>query len=138
MATAELQHFAPTDVRISPEQAQRVLRFFFPDQPVDAANLTKDDIAFAQGLLIEAVDASTQMSYVQVLYDKAFMKLPVDYSIIKDVAKSLCRQAARTWFRHVTGEDLRDPQIYESVRSQLARNFRSAWIIRMQTGELTY
>jgi hypothetical protein len=104
MATAQLQHFGPTELRMSADQALRVLRFFFPDQPIDPARMTDDDIAFAQALLIEAVDASTQMSYVQVLYDKAFMKPPTDYSIIKDVAKSLCRQAARNWFRNVTGE----------------------------------
>jgi hypothetical protein len=138
MATAQLQHFAPTDLRMSPEQAQRVLRFFFPDQPIDASSLTQDDIAFAQGLLIEAVDASAEMSYVNVLYDKAFMKLPTDYSFLKDVASSLCRQAARNWFHHVSGEALRNPQIYESVRVQLARNFRSVWVLRMATGELTY
>lgn len=138
MTTAQLQHFAPTELRLLPEQAYRVLRFFFPDQLIDPASLTGDDIGFAQALLIEAVDASTEMSYVQVLYDKAFMKPPTDYSIVKDVAKALCRQLARNWFRHATGDDLRDPEIYAAVRSQLARNFRSAWIIRVQTGELTY
>jgi hypothetical protein len=138
MATAQLQHLAPADVRISLEQAQRVLRFFFPDQPIEAAVMTSEDIPFAQALLIEAIDASAEMSYVQVLYDKAFMKLPTDYSVIKDVAKSLCRQAAKNWFRHATGDDLRNPEIYEGVRSQLARNFRSVWMIRMQTGDLTY
>src|SRR6185437_4119016 len=130
MVTAELQHFAPTDLRLLPEQASRALRFFFPDQPIDAGRLTNADIAFAQALLIEAVDASAEMSYVEVLFDKAFMKAPTDYSIIKDVAKSLCRQAVKNWFRHVTGDDLANPQIYAAVRNQLSRNFRSTWIIR--------
>lgn len=138
MTTVELRHFAPTDLKLLPEQAHRVLRFFFPDQPIDPASMTNDDIAFAQALLIEGVDASTEMSYVEVLFDKAFMKPPTDYSIISDVAKALCRQAAKNWFRHVTGDDLRNPEIYAAVRNQLARNFRSAWIIRVQTGELTY
>ena len=125
-------------MKLLPEQAARVLRFFFPDQPIDAGRLTSADIAFAQALLIEAVDASAEMSYVEVLFDKAFMKPPTDYSIIKDVAKSLCQQALKNWFRHVTGEDLGHPEIYAAVRSQLARNFRSAWIFRMQTGDLVY
>jgi len=78
------------------------------------------------------------MGYVQVLYDKAFMKTPTDFSFVKDLAKALCKQALKEWFRHATGKDMSDPQIYVSVRNTLARNFRSVWAIRIQTGELTY
>ena len=138
MAILQLRHFGPTELKLSPEQAQRVLRFFFPDQPIDAANLTTDDISFAQALLVEAIDASAHISFVEIIFDKAFIAIPTDYSIIKDIAKSLCRQAVQNWFRHVTGDDLRNPQIYAGVRNELARSSRSAWMTRMQTGDLLY
>lgn len=133
-----LKHFQPFELALNKEQAGRVLRFFFPDQPIDPGILTDDDVSFAQALLVEAIDASNEMGYAQVLFDKAFMKVPADFSFVKDLVKAVCRRAAQNWFRHATGKDMSDPQIYESVRLTIARNFRSVWAIRLQTGELTY
>ena len=137
MAT-ELKRFKPDELILSQEEAARVLKFFFPDKPINPGSLTDDDRSFAQGLLVEAVDASAKMGYVEVLFDKTFMKVPTDFSYIKSLAKALCKRALTNWFRSATGKDLADPQIYVSVRNTLALNFRSAWSIRMQTGELTY
>jgi hypothetical protein len=133
-----LRHFTPAEIVITREQAARILRFFFPGQPLAPEGLTKEDISYAQALLIEAVDASTEMGYVQILFDKVFMKVPTDFSFIKDIAKALAKQAARNWFRHASGKDLADPQIYESVLKTISWKQGSTWQIRMQTGELTY
>jgi hypothetical protein len=133
-----LRHFSPAEVVITREQAARILRFFFPGQPPTPSELTNEDISYAQALLIEAVDASTEMGYVQILYDKAFMKVPTDLSFIKDIAKALVKQAGKNWFRHATGKDLSDPTIYEAIRKTISWKQGSTWQIRMQTGELTY
>lgn len=138
MADIFLRHFSKSELLLSQEQAARVLRFFFPDQLVPAGALTDEDVGFAQALLIEAVDRSTEMGYVEVLFNNAFMKAPADLSFIKDIAKDLIKRAASNWFRHATGQDLADPKIYETVRATLRNNFISAWVIRLQTGELTY
>ena len=135
---AELRRFAPNEIRITQEQAARILKFFFPDQPIAAGSVTPEDMNFAQGLLVEAVDASSQMGYVQVIFDKTFMQVPADFGFIKDLAKALCKHALKEWFRHATGKDLSDPQIYVSVRNIIARNFKSAWALRIQGAELTY
>jgi hypothetical protein len=137
MAT-ELKRFAPAEIKLTQEEAARVLKFFFPDEPIDPGLLTDNDRNFAQGLLVEAIDASTEMGFVEVLYDKTFMKPPTDFSFIKDLAKALCKQALKDWFRHATGKDFTDPKIYESVRRTIRRNFRSVWVIRINSGELTY
>lgn len=100
--------------------------------------LTDEDVSFAQALLIEAVDSSREMSYVQVIFEKAAYKVPTDFSFIRDLAKELCKRAVKNWFRHATQKDLSDPQIYESVANTIRRNFRTVWAIRVQTGELTY
>ena len=138
MAGNYLRHFRPNEIKITKEQAARVLKFFFPDQAVNPGSITNDDASFAQALLVEGVDASTEMGYVHVLFDKAYMKPPTDFSFIKDIASSLCKQAVKSWFRHATGKDLNAPQIYEAVRRTIGRNFKSVWVIRLQTGELTY
>ena len=75
---------------------------------------------------------------MEELFDKAFMKVPVDFSLIQDVAKGLANRALKNWFRHATGDDLKDPKIYEAVRRKIMVNFRTVWAIRVQTGELDY
>jgi hypothetical protein len=133
-----LRHFTPAEIVITREQAARILRFFFPGQPLGPHTLNDEDISYAQALLIEAVDASTEMGYVQILFDNAFMKVPADLSFIKDIAKAFAKQAAKNWFRHASGKDLSNPQIYESVLKTISWKQGTTWQIRMQTGELTY
>jgi hypothetical protein len=77
---AGLRHFEKSEIRITVAQAGKILSFFFPSQALPES-LTDGDVAFAQALLIEAVDASSEMSYVQILADKAF-RPPVDFSFI--------------------------------------------------------
>ena len=67
---AGLKHFGSSDIKISQEHAGSILRFFFPDQPISPGQLTTEDVGFAQALLIEAVDASTEMGYVELLFNK--------------------------------------------------------------------
>jgi hypothetical protein len=129
-----LRHFRKDEIRITPAQAERVLRFFFPDQPM--TSVSDDDVEFAQALLVEAIDASSELGYVEILADKTLRPL-ADLGLIKDLAKAFCKQALKTWFRHATGKDFTDPQIYEIVRRTISRNWRSVWSIRVATGELT-
>jgi hypothetical protein len=128
MADIYLRHFSGDEVKISKEQASLVLRFFFPDQSV-SPNETDEDTAFAQALLLEAIE---------ILFRQLYGKVPTDFSFIKDVAKEFCKRALKNWFNHATGKDLENPEIYENVRAQIRRNFRSVWTIRVQTGELIY
>lgn len=138
MVGNSLAHFSKSQCIITRAQAARVLRFFFPDQPLGEPELSDEDVSFAQALLIEAVDSSREMSYVQVLFEKTAYRVPTDYSFIKDLARDLCKRAIRNWFRHATQQDLSNPEIYESVRRTIQLNFKTVWAIRLQTGELTY
>jgi len=72
------------------------------------------------------------------LFKSFYMKVPASWSDVEDMVKSFAKAALKYWFKHATRADLANPQIYESVRLTLARNFRSAWKIRELTGELTY
>ena len=100
--------------------------------------MTDDDLGFAQALLLEAVDKSYAMSFVQDVYDVFYGKVPTGFDAIKDMLKDFVKKAARTWWDHATGKDLDDPKIYTAVKAALTSNFRSVWVIRLQTGELTY
>lgn len=137
MADVYLRHFSKDEIKISREQASRILRFFFPDQSV-SPNETDEDVAFAQALLLEAIDKSNDEGYIEILFRQLYGKVPTDFSFIKDVAKEFCKRALKNWFKHATGKDLEDPEIYENVRATIRLNFRSVWAIRVQGGDLTY
>ncbi len=134
-----LRHFAQNEILISQDDARAILHFFFPiDQIPDSGALTDEDRGFAQGLLLEAVDKSYAMSFVQDIYDVFYGKIPTGFEAIRDMLKDFAKKAAKTWFDHATGKDLADPKIYTAVKAALTSNFRSVWVIRLQTGELTY
>jgi len=135
----ELRHFSKDEIYISPQDVNLILRFFFTAEKAPPADqLTVDDQGFAQALLLEAIDSSYAMTYVQEIFDAFYGKIPTEFSAIKDMMKEFVKKAAKTWFDHATGKDLSNPKIYISVKNWIAANFRSAWVIRLSTGELTY
>jgi hypothetical protein len=136
---AELKHFTKNEIKLTQEQAWRILNFFWPGAVgVDPGALTEADRGFAQALLVEAIDASYNMGYAELVYTHFFGKVPTSFGAIKDIVKDFGKAAIKHWFKHATGADLKDPKIYESVRASLARNQKSAWAIRQQGGDLDY
>jgi hypothetical protein len=134
---AELRHFQIDELLITQEQAGRIIRYFFGELTIPPGELTDDDVGFAQALLLEGIEKSNWMGYVEDLF-KISSKPPIDFSFIKDVAKAFAKRAARSWFDHATGKDLENPTIYNSVRSQIARNWKSIWAMRVRGLGLTY
>lgn len=134
----ELKRFKRDELFLDQEKAWRVLRFFWPDASVLPASLTEADRGFAQGVLLEAIDGSYHMSFVEIIFRAFAYKVAGSFGDIKDMVRDFVKQASQRWFQHATGEDLKNPKIYESVRKTLANSFRSVWKIREATGELTY
>jgi hypothetical protein len=130
-----LLKFSPDEIKLSQQDAFRILRFFLLEPGVLPQQLSAEDRGFAQALLVEAIDRSYDMGFVEILFKSFFMKIPTDFKAIQDMVKEFSKQAAKHWFKHATGADLRDPRIYESVRTSVARNFRTVWSTRVQTGE---
>jgi hypothetical protein len=133
-----LRHFSADELIFDQQECFAILRFFFIDVGIQAASLTVRDRSFAQALLVEAVDASYRMGFVEIVFDTFFGKTPVSMAAVRKLAQRFLRQTAEHWFRHATRDNLSDPKIYESVRATLARNARSAWRVRLATDELTY
>lgn len=130
-----LKKFSGSDIVLSNQEAWQVLVFFFGgNASISPGALTDNDRSFAQALLLEAIDASEDMSWIEALFRSA-MKLRPD---VKDILKSMAKQFVKTWFKHATKGDLEDPTIYEAVKSSLTRNWRSAWAIRVQTDSPVY
>jgi len=136
--SVELKRFKSDEIYLDQEQAWRVLRFFWPNTNIPPGSLSETDRAFAQGLLVEAIDGSYHMGFIEIIFRTFAYKVATSFGDLKDMIKEFLKQATEHWFKHATRKDLKDPKIYESVRVTLARNFRTVWDIRIASGELTY
>jgi len=74
---------------------------------------------FAQGLLLEAVDASYALGFVHSLFGSVFNPGTGAKKIIIKFGK----KAFKHWFKHATEKDLMQIKIYDRVREQLELNF---------------
>ncbi|HWY59514.1 MAG TPA: hypothetical protein VNZ03_33930 [Terriglobales bacterium] len=137
MPAAELglKHFQKDEIKITRDDARKILVFFFGSNVPTPENLTDEDVPFAQALLLEAIDKSYAMGYVEAVFNSFYMKVPSD---IKELMKDFAKEAAKNWFDHAAGKDLSNPKIYEMVRVTISNNYSQVWAIRMGGGDLTY
>ena len=133
-----LMYFKNDDIILSREDAWKIFKFFWENTNINPGSLTDQDRGFAQALLIEAIDKSYVKGFIEIIYKTFFMKVAPTFKDLGKMVREFAKKALIQWFKHATKEDLNDPKIYESVRVNIKRNFRSVWETRMQTGELIY
>ncbi|MDR3621069.1 MAG: hypothetical protein P4L85_17085 [Paludisphaera borealis] len=130
-----LRKFTRSELAVSPMEAWQVLVFFFGGNAGTVPGwLTDNDRSFAQALLIEAVDASYRMSWIEKLWSSTVNPS----ASIKSILGKLAVKAMRDWLTSCRPTDLNKAKIYTMVKDQLTRNWRSAWQIRIETGEDVY
>ncbi len=138
--SGKLRRFSPSDLVLSPQDSVAVLRFFWPELDMSRLGpVASSDQEFAQGLLLEAVDASCAMGITESIFKKFYLKVPTSFgSILKSAASIAAQAIANRWFKRCSNIDPAKIKIYESIRNTLARNFRTVMQLRLDTGELTY
>jgi hypothetical protein len=130
-----LIHFSPTEIVLSDQQCWEVLVFFFGgNAAVPVTALTSNDKSFAQAMLIEAIDKSYAMSWIEAVFREAMSLTPS----IRNIIGALARHAVRTWLNEIPLEEIENQQIYISVKNTLTANWRSAWRIRIETEQNVY
>ncbi len=135
---ADLKRFSPTEIVLSNHEAWVVLKFFWPDCRLAESDLAPEDVGFAQGLLLEAIDASYAMGYVDIIFNTFYGKVPGSFVDVKNLIKDFAKEAGKHWFKHLGTKSLDNAEIYEMVRRALARNFRSVLVMRQEGGGLIY
>jgi len=78
--------------------------------------------------MVEGVDATYAMSWIEL----TFRWVAEPGLGMRKALQKLARRAVRHWFKHLKPQSLRNAEIYERVRDQLARNFRSPFHIILQ------
>jgi hypothetical protein len=132
--------FQPGELRFNLAQTYQILHFFFPTTQFTQDQIDEQYRPFAQGLLVEAIDASYEMGYVEILFRKFLVPTPAGFSSLRGLIKSFVKSASKHWFKNLDRhhKTLDDATIYESVRATVSNNFVSVFRIGLQTGDLTY
>jgi len=138
MTDWKLRHFQTNELLFDKERSFRILQFFGIEPGIPPTSFTDQDRSFAQALLVAAIDSSYQMRFVQAIFDVFYMKPVASFDDVGDMCKEFLKRAAENWFEHATKQDLRDPEIFDSVRTVMGSRARSVWRVRVQTGEMTY
>ncbi|MGD8569281.1 MAG: hypothetical protein PVJ39_14435 [Gammaproteobacteria bacterium] len=116
-----LRKFSPDELLFNEDETRQILKFFFKSQQKKIDQLTVNDNVreFAQGLLVEAIDASYAMGYIQAL----FKSVANPTAGVKKIITKFAKKASKHWFKHANPKDLLNVEIYEIVRSRLELNF---------------
>jgi hypothetical protein len=123
-----LRKFNSNELLFDQQETRDILVFFFPTdrRQVVSLEITEEIRSFSQALLIAAVDATYAMGWVEVIFKSS----SYPGAGVKKTLQKLGRNASRHWFKNLkNSQSLRDIKIYESVRAQLSRNFRSPFLI---------
>lgn len=120
-STIYLRQFAAAELLLDEREARQVLQFIFRRQGVLMGRMPITDKVrgLAQGLLVEAVDASYALGFVDALVHATASP----GAGMKRVLLRFGRKAARHWFKHASAQDLLDIRIYEIVRERLEYSF---------------
>jgi hypothetical protein len=130
-----LKHFKKDEIYLTEEDAAKLLKWLFGSDGFPR-QLNDRDIEFAQALLLEMIDMSYAMGYVQAIFDAFFMKVPGD---IEEMVRDFAKKAAKNWFDHATSQkDLSKAKIYADVKSTVVWKYRSVWGSRDENGNITY
>ncbi len=128
----------PTLIVLKPDDAHKIISWLYGRTSVRATEFTKDDCGFAQALLVEMLNASFAMGFIEALLRSA-AKIP---SGPKAVMQNFLKGAGKNSLKYKDLDDLKkmmkEPVIYKATQDQVAQMTRSPWNIREASGELTY
>ncbi|MEC8012282.1 MAG: hypothetical protein VX185_16115 [Pseudomonadota bacterium] len=121
MGFKTLRNFSDSELIFDDEQTRLILQTIFKNHldVVDMLSIDRKVRNFAQGLLLETIDASYSMGYISTLTDSLIQPSLSVRKVLSDFRDG----ALMHWFEHATRKDLLSIKIYETVRRQLELNF---------------
>ncbi|WP_051786550.1 hypothetical protein [Endozoicomonas numazuensis] len=124
-----LKTFNDSELILNNEEKIAVLKFIFKSKQhiVDQLAINNRMRSFAQGLLLEAIDASYALGFVDVL----FKSVTQPSLTMKKAMDKFAKESFKHWFGHAVASDLLKVKIYEIVRRDLERAFSSILIMHL-------
>lgn len=125
----QLRKFDKSELIFNKEETVVILKFIFKKQHsnIDSLNITDSVREFAQGLLLEAVDASYDFGFIDAL----FRAVTNPRTGVKKVLTKFGKKSSKHWFKHTSSQDLMSIKIYDRVRQQLEWSFGRVLILHV-------
>ncbi len=116
-----LRKFKKEELIFDDKETVIILKFIFRNKHalIDGLDINDRIREFAQGLLLEAIDASNALGFVAALFGGVFNP----GAGAKKILTKFGRKALKHWFKHATAKDLMQIKIYDRVREQLESSF---------------
>ncbi len=129
----QLRQFKAEELLFNEEETRIVLKFIF--RPTDHALIDSLPMSdglreFAQGLLVEAIDASYAIGFVTALIEGTAN--PAKGA--REILKSFGKKASKLWFKHATVHDLMNVKVYQFVLDVLVLSFRKRLVLDFVAG----
>ncbi|TMO01312.1 hypothetical protein [Pseudoalteromonas sp. S558] len=124
MSFKQLRKFSKDELLFDEKETRVILKFIFKPADhklIDSLPINDRLKGFAQGLLVEAIDASYSVGYVKAIFESTANPTKGAMAIIKTFA----RKAASHWFKHTSVHDLQKVKIFDFIRDRLALAFKS-------------
>ncbi len=118
----KLRQFSIEELLFNEEETRTVLKFIFKSTDhdlIDSLPMTDYLRGFAQGLLVEAIDASHAVGYVRGLFISVTNPVKGGLKILKNFGK----KASQNWFKHASVHDLQNAKVYNFVLDFIAWKF---------------
>ena len=131
----KLCQFSAEELLFNEEETRIVLKFIFKPTDhdlIDSLPMTDYLRGFAQGLLVEAIDASYAVGYVRGLFES--VKNPVKGAL--KILKNFGKKASQNWFKHASVTDLQNAKVYNFVLDFIAKEFRKPLHLLLTKNEL--
>jgi hypothetical protein len=114
---SDLARFRPNELLFDAQETRDILKFIFISKKSVIDTLKPDDSmrAFAQGLLLEAIDASFAIGFVAAIWRATVNPT----SSVSRILQKFSRKAAMHWFKQANTRDLNNIRIYEIVRRDI-------------------
>ncbi|KEQ18712.1 hypothetical protein [Endozoicomonas numazuensis] len=125
--TIRLKKFNPNDLIFNEDETVIILKFIFKNKHmlINRLRINNDTRSFAQALLLEAIDASYSLGYVEALF-RSTSNPTVG---VREILKKFGKDASKHWFNSHNIKNLKDIKIYERVREKLELNFTSILVL---------
>lgn len=122
-----LQKFTKSELLFNDKETKLILKFFFKRQHTRIDNIVVTDKirGFAQALLVEAVNASYALGFVESIL-RAVSKPGNGF---KKILTKFAKNAAKHWLKQAKQDDIANIEIYEIVQMRVSVNFEQYFVI---------
>ena len=119
MMYKEMKTFKHHELLFNKDETVHILKFIFKPSEHEFINeleITDRVRSFAQGLLVEAIDASYAMGFVDALFRASANPT----SSVVRLLKKFGKEAAAHWFKNVKASDLQNVKVYQHILNSIA------------------